>query len=117
MEANLIQQKKTLLTKIPDIRNALESLKYLIKKQVNCFLSLRQPVALTQRMQEAKESISTHFELADNLHAKATISDASTVLLWLGVFSNVNFSAFLSVLFSLRQMSWWSIRTLKRSNY
>lgn len=36
METNLIQQKKSLLIKIPDIKTALETLQYLIKKQVGC---------------------------------------------------------------------------------
>jgi len=34
MEANLIQQKKNFLIKVPDIKSALESLQFLIAKQV-----------------------------------------------------------------------------------
>lgn len=34
MEAQLIQQKKSLLTKIPDIKNALQAVSFLMKKQV-----------------------------------------------------------------------------------
>lgn len=36
-------------------------------------------------VQEQKTGVSTHFELADNLYAKATITEGNTVLLWLGV--------------------------------
>ena len=38
METQLIQQKKSLLTKIPDIKNALQAVEFLIKKRVLDFI-------------------------------------------------------------------------------
>lgn len=39
MESRLVQQKKNLLSKIPDIKSAHQAVEYLITKQV-CFLSV-----------------------------------------------------------------------------
>eukprot|EP00455_Lapot_gusevi_P037427 TRINITY_DN4185_c0_g3_i1.p1 TRINITY_DN4185_c0_g3~~TRINITY_DN4185_c0_g3_i1.p1 ORF type:complete len:205 (+),score=86.67 TRINITY_DN4185_c0_g3_i1:53-616(+) len=66
MEAQLLQQKKNLLIKIPDIKNALQAVEFLIKKQ------------------EADEDVKTQFELADNVFANATLKPNSKVCLWLG---------------------------------
>jgi len=66
MEGRLTQQKKALLTKVPDIKNALEALSYLIAKKGD------------------KSQIKTTFQLSDNVFAKANISHQNTVFLWLG---------------------------------
>ncbi len=62
MESQLVQQQKSLLTKIPDITSALTSVQFLMTKK--------------------KHSI--HFELADSLYAKAKVQHEDKVLLWLG---------------------------------
>jgi len=59
-------KKKNLLTKIPDIKKALEAVELLISKK------------------NAKESINTQFELADHLYAHGVIEEPNTVCLWLG---------------------------------
>jgi len=66
MEVSLVNQKRLLLEKIPDIENALQSLDYLIKKH------------------EQKKKVTTQFMLADNIYAKAQIKPRDTVFLWLG---------------------------------
>lgn len=63
MESHLVQQQKSLLVKIPDISNALQALRLLIRKS---------------------ETVSCHFELADSVYANAKIQKEDSVLLWLG---------------------------------
>ena len=63
MESHLVQQQKGLLIKIPDISNALQALRHLMKKE---------------------ETVSCHFELADSVYANAKLKKEDTVLLWLG---------------------------------
>lgn len=67
MEAHLVQQQKALVTKIPDIKNALDALRFLMKQ---------------------KNDASVHFQLSDSIYANATIpaeaAEKKTVLLWLG---------------------------------
>jgi prefoldin subunit 5 len=62
MESQLVQQQKSLLTKIPDISSALSSVQFLMTKK--------------------KHSI--HFELADSLYAQASVNHQDKVALWLG---------------------------------
>jgi len=65
MESQLISQQKQLLTKIPDISNALAAVEYLISKP--------------------NTKTSCNFELCDSLFASATIdNNTNRVLLWLG---------------------------------
>jgi prefoldin subunit 5 len=64
-KARLEQNKGRLLRKIPEIRKALQSLQLL-------------------RQQPAGTATKTHFQLADNLYAKARIEQPERVFLWLG---------------------------------
>jgi prefoldin subunit 5 len=66
MESSLVTQKSNLVTKIPEIKNALAAVNFLVKKQEN------------------NESVETQFEVADAIYAKATIKPENRVLLWLG---------------------------------
>ena len=64
MESQLVSQQKSLLDKIPEITNALTSVRYI---------------------QAQRSDFTVHFELADSLFAQSTIpASTSTVLLWLG---------------------------------
>ena len=64
MEAQLVQQQKQLLDKIPEISHALQSVTYI---------------------QQQRSDFTVHFELADSLYAQSTIpAGTATVLLWLG---------------------------------
>lgn len=69
MEINMLQRKKVLEEKVPEIRKTLAVVDYLLAKQES----------------ESDESITTEFELNDTLYAKATIQSTGTVYLWLGV--------------------------------
>lgn len=66
MENSLVQQKKGLHIKIPDIGNALTALNFLVKKQ------------------DAEETLDTKFEVADAIYASASIKPQDKVMLWLG---------------------------------
>eukprot|EP00823_Brevimastigomonas_motovehiculus_P008114 TRINITY_DN7385_c0_g1_i1.p1 TRINITY_DN7385_c0_g1~~TRINITY_DN7385_c0_g1_i1.p1 ORF type:complete len:243 (+),score=62.71 TRINITY_DN7385_c0_g1_i1:25-729(+) len=67
MESQLIQQKKGLLSKIPDIKNALNTLQVLIDRQ------------------DSDESVKTTFQVSETVYAKAEIQNkAKTIFLWLG---------------------------------
>ena len=63
MESKLIQQKRALLGKIPEIKNALNVLKHLEGKTGD---------------------IPTQFELSDAIYVKASITSTDRVMLWLG---------------------------------
>jgi len=65
MENKLIQQKRSLLTKIPEIESALDSLNYVYSKK-------------------DEDSVVTNLELADAVYVKAEITKCDTVMLWLG---------------------------------
>ena len=67
MEAQLVQQKKSLLQKIPDIKSALQAVRFLIKKRDN-----------------NNEESRAQFELSDNIFANAVIIPDDKVSLWLG---------------------------------
>jgi len=64
MESQLSQKKFSIKTKLPDIKNALESVNFLIKKK--------------------GESFPTNFELTEGMFAKANVNNPSHVCLWLG---------------------------------
>ncbi|KAI8093718.1 Prefoldin subunit-domain-containing protein [Halteromyces radiatus] len=66
MEVNLLQRRKILEEKIPEIEKTLAM------------------VALLTEKQEATEPVYTDFELNDTLYAQAKIEPSGTVYLWLG---------------------------------
>lgn len=63
MEAKLLQQKRSMIGKIPEIEAALDTLDYLEQKD---------------------EEVPTTFELSDSAYVQATITKSDSVLLWLG---------------------------------
>eukprot|EP01006_Ploeotia_vitrea_P039493 TRINITY_DN66355_c2_g1_i1.p2 TRINITY_DN66355_c2_g1~~TRINITY_DN66355_c2_g1_i1.p2 ORF type:complete len:134 (-),score=73.00 TRINITY_DN66355_c2_g1_i1:44-445(-) len=67
MEQQLVKQKRTLLSKIPDMKNALEAITFLNEKK------------------DSDENVETNFEVSSNVYANATIDPSvDTVYLWLG---------------------------------
>ncbi|OQS03021.1 prefoldin subunit 3 [Thraustotheca clavata] len=75
METNLSKSKQSFKTKIPDTEKDLAMLEHLIAQR------------------EKDEVIETHFSLADNVFANATIdSDVQTVCIWLGANVMVEYS-------------------------
>ena len=64
MEAKLLQQKKSMQSKIPDIKSALDSLNFIESK--------------------ADDVIETSLELSQAVYVDATVTKPETVLLWLG---------------------------------
>lgn len=67
MEINLLQRRKVLEDKIPEIEKTLVMVDFLAEKQ------------------ETNEPVYTDYELNDTLYAKAKIEPSGTVYLWLGV--------------------------------
>jgi hypothetical protein len=67
MEVNLLQRRKVLEDKIPEIEKTLAMVGFLIDKQ------------------DSSEPVYTDFELNDTLYAQAKIEPSGTVYLWLGV--------------------------------
>ncbi|OQS01520.1 prefoldin subunit 3 [Achlya hypogyna] len=75
METNLTKSKQSFKTKIPDTEKDLAMLEHLIAQR------------------EKGEEIETHFSLADNVFANATIdADVKTVCIWLGANVMVEYS-------------------------
>jgi prefoldin subunit 5 len=66
MESQLVSQKKALVTKVPDIGNALKALEYLMSKM------------------ESGDALDTKFEVSDAIYASAEIKPQNKVMLWLG---------------------------------
>ncbi|KAI7870940.1 Prefoldin subunit-domain-containing protein [Spinellus fusiger] len=66
MEVNLLQRRKVLEEKIPDIEKTLNMVAYLTEKQTS------------------DEPIYTDFELNDTLYAQAKLEATESVYLWLG---------------------------------
>ncbi|RKP11925.1 hypothetical protein BJ684DRAFT_441, partial [Piptocephalis cylindrospora] len=66
MESNLLQRKKNLLNKKPELEKSLEMVQFLASRK------------------DSDKSIETHYELNDTLYAKARIPSTNTVNLWLG---------------------------------
>ncbi|KAJ3158414.1 hypothetical protein HDU86_002883 [Geranomyces michiganensis] len=66
MEGHLLQRKKSLESKIPDIKKTLDMVQFLISQE------------------DSTEPINTQYELNDTLYARAEIKSAKTVYLWLG---------------------------------
>lgn len=68
METNLQKSRESFKRKVPETEKDLAALKHLVEKQ------------------DAGESISARFNLADNVYAKATVDCAvGKVCIWLGV--------------------------------
>uniref|UniRef100_A0A7S2TK63 Prefoldin subunit 3 n=1 Tax=Lotharella oceanica TaxID=641309 RepID=A0A7S2TK63_9EUKA len=68
LESRLLQQKKSLLVKIPDIKATAECVDFLIKKK-----------------ESDEQGFEAHYRLSDNLYAKANVdSKQDRVFLWLG---------------------------------
>ena len=63
----MLQQKKSLLQKVPDIETALRAVDFLISKKAS------------------GETFQSQFELSDNVFANATVNPDDKVCLWLGV--------------------------------
>lgn len=74
MEKSLTAEKAALKQKIPEIRRTLEMVEALKKKQGD------------------GAAVTTHFGLADNVYAKATVEGVDTVCLWLGANVMVEYS-------------------------
>lgn len=70
MEVNMLQRKRNLDAKIPDIRKTLEMVQFLQSE--------------AEEGDEEKE-IETMYELNDTLYATAKIKPTGKVCLWLGV--------------------------------
>lgn len=70
MEVNLLQRRKVLEEKIPEIEKTIAMVDLLTEKQDN------------------QEPLYTDFELNDTLYAKAKIEATGSVYLWLGVSEN-----------------------------
>eukprot|EP00124_Ichthyophonus_hoferi_P003773 Ihof_evm5s352 gene=Ihof_evmTU5s352 len=66
MEQNLTAKVQQIEAKVPDLKNTLAILDMLKKKR------------------DAEEEVTTRFELADNLFAKAKVDPTDKVCLWLG---------------------------------
>mmetsp|Transcript_36838 Transcript_36838/g.95409 ORF Transcript_36838/g.95409 Transcript_36838/m.95409 type:complete len:132 (-) Transcript_36838:327-722(-) len=62
----MLQNKKVLIDKLPQIKSALEAVKFLKSKK------------------DAGEEVKANFELADAILAKARVKNAEKVCLWLG---------------------------------
>jgi hypothetical protein len=89
MESNLVVQKRAVAHKIPDIKSALQAIELLDRKAVRARVLRAASLpagGLTQsEAQKNEEDLSTHFELADNVYAKAVVKQPDAVFLWLGV--------------------------------
>jgi prefoldin subunit 5 len=71
MEINLLQRRKVLEEKIPEIEKTIAVVDLLTEKK------------------ETQEPLYTDFELNDTLYAKAKIEASDSVYLWLGVSINI----------------------------
>lgn len=70
MEINMLQRRKILEEKIPEIQKSLSTVEYLIEKQDG---------------DDDTPTMETEFELNDTLYARAKIEPSGSVYLWLGV--------------------------------
>ncbi|KAJ9084361.1 hypothetical protein DSO57_1025365 [Entomophthora muscae] len=66
MESNMLQRKKALEAKIPEIKKSLDMVQYLSSRK------------------DSTDPINVQYELNDTLFAKAKITPSTTVNLWLG---------------------------------
>ena len=71
MEVNMLQRRKVLEEKIPEIEKTIAMVDFLVEKQ------------------ESDEPVYTDYELNDTLYAKAKVEASGTVYLWLGVSYNI----------------------------
>ncbi|KAJ1967333.1 hypothetical protein H4R35_006737 [Dimargaris xerosporica] len=76
MENNMLQRRKTLQGKIPEIEKTLAMVDFLISKQVSD--------EYFERAVGSDEPIHTRFELHDTCYARADIETTDRVYLWLG---------------------------------
>ena len=67
LESNILPKMSALKQKMPELERTLQMIEFLRKKQ------------------EADESFKTHFNLQDNVYAKAEVEPSNSVFLWLGV--------------------------------
>lgn len=67
MEVNLLQRRKVLEEKIPEIEKTIAMVEFLTEKQ------------------QGGEPVYTDYELNDTLYCKAKVEPSGTVYLWLGV--------------------------------
>lgn len=67
MEVNLLQRRKVLEDKIPEIEKTIAMVEFLTEKQ------------------QGGEPVYTDYELNDTLYCKAKVEPSGTVYLWLGV--------------------------------
>jgi hypothetical protein len=86
MESRLTQSKINLKAKLPELKKTLETVQFIESKK--------------------DDSISTHFELADNVFASALVKKPSSVCLWLGVCTLTHTYACNADCVHYRQMSW-----------
>lgn len=70
MEMNMLQRKKILEEKIPEIQKTLSTVEFLMEKKDG---------------DDDTPTLETEFELNDTLYARAKIEPSGTVYLWLGV--------------------------------
>ncbi|KAI8058540.1 Prefoldin subunit 3 [Syncephalis plumigaleata] len=68
MESSMQQRKRSLLSKIPEIKKTLEMAQYLEERKTN----------------EVTDPMSVQYELHDTLYARALVQPRDTVYLWLG---------------------------------
>lgn len=86
MEINLLQRRKVLEEKIPEIEKTIAMVDYLVENQ------------------ESDEPIYVDYELNDTLYAKAKVESTGTVYLWLGVSLFPSFNTTLSYTHGKRPM-------------
>jgi hypothetical protein len=70
MEMNMLQRRKILEEKIPEIQKTLSTVEFLMEKRDG---------------DDDTPTMETEFELNDTLYARAKIEASDTVYLWLGV--------------------------------
>jgi hypothetical protein len=89
MEVNLQKNRDSFKRKIPETEKDLAMLRHLVLKKVRLMvIPCGINIILTggTRHQEEGEDLQTHFNLADNVYAKATVDSAvGKVCIWLGV--------------------------------
>ncbi|KAJ1984173.1 hypothetical protein H4R34_000827 [Dimargaris verticillata] len=88
MENNMLQRRKTLESKIPEIEKTLAMVDFLIAKQVISEVGFEglglKFYHIVYTLQDSDEPIRTRFELHDTCYARADIETTDRVYLWLG---------------------------------
>ena len=101
LESNILPKMSALKQKMPELERTLQMIEFLRKKQ------------------EADESFKTHFNLQDNVYAKAEVEPSNSVFLWLGVRVGVGMVRSVGQLLThmrshIRPTPCWSTRTTRR---